>query len=406
MPGLFKSTDAGGSWSGLNAPVFFSYTVVSLAADPTNALIVYASTTDGLVKTTDGGATWAEMNKGLPKNSYGQTLALDSSNPSVLYFSVSTFNPDTGRSDILFKTTDGANNWVPTSLSKFALVVIDPKNSSMVYAITDAGVSKSTDSGVSWRVINTTISTGVVRSAVIDQANALILYAAGPTGFDAFVAKLNATGSGLIYSTYFGGAAEDSGTNIAVDAKGDAYVTGTTSSEDFPVRNAFQHEISRGEFVGDAFAIKLGSSGATLVYSTYLGGKGTDGGSGIAVDPVGNAYVTGFTASDEFPTVNALQKRNAGGNLDAFIAKISLPRIIAVELSRKKLIVTGEGFDSGAVILVNGQEQKTQNDESNPMSLLIANKAGKSIAPGQSVMIQVRNSDGSLSETVSFTRLP
>ena len=243
-----------------------------------------------------------------------------------------------------------------------------------------------------------------MNNAVIDSANTLILYAAGPTGFDAFVAKLNATGSGLIYSTYFGGTADDSGASIAVDAKGNAYVTGTTSSEDFPVSNAFQHEISRGEFVGDAFAIKLGNSGTTLVYSTYLGGKGTDGGSGIAVDPTGNAYVTGFTASDEFPTVNALQKRNAGGNLDAFIAKISLPKIIAVELSRKKLIVRGEGFHSGAVILVNGQEQQTQNDESNPMSVLIANKAGRNIAPGQSVIIQVRDADGSLSEPFSFTR--
>jgi Beta-propeller repeat len=145
-------------------------------------------------------------------------------------------------------------------------------------------------------------------------------------GTDAFISKLNPTGSALVYSTYFGGSGSDDAMGIAVDLAGNAYVTGTTSSTDFPTVNAFQ-TVFGGTL--DAFVAKLNATGSALVYSTYLGGGsggGSSGGSdvalGVAVDLIGNAYVTGYTGSTDFPTVNPLQPI-FGGSGDAFVAKIN-----------------------------------------------------------------------------------
>ena len=140
--------------------------------------------------------------------------------------------------------------------------------------------------------------------------------------YNAFVAKLSADGSALVYSTYLGGSGNDgsdAGNGIAVDAAGNAYVTGHTFSPDFPTANALQ--AAPGGPNGNAFVAELMSGGSALVYSTYLGGSGNDDGYGIAVDAAGNAYVTGFASSPDFPTVNALQP-TLGGPTNAFVAKI------------------------------------------------------------------------------------
>ncbi len=136
---------------------------------------------------------------------------------------------------------------------------------------------------------------------------------------DAFVTKINAGGSALVYSTYLGGSAEDQGSGIAVDTSGSAYVTGNTDSTNFPTMNPLQ-KANGGDT--DAFVTKIQPSGAALVYSTYLGGNGVDQGSGIAVDGTGNAYVTGSTASTDFPTMNPFQPQNAN-NVDAFVTEIN-----------------------------------------------------------------------------------
>ncbi len=137
---------------------------------------------------------------------------------------------------------------------------------------------------------------------------------------DAFVTKLNGTGSALVYSTYLGGSGLDFGFGIAVDS-GNAYVTGTTFSLDFPTLNAFQAGLGGG-VSDDAFVTRLNATGSALVYSTYLGGSGIEGGRAIAVDSSGNAYVTGVTASSNFPTANAVQS-GFGGGQDAFVAKLN-----------------------------------------------------------------------------------
>lgn len=154
---------------------------------------------------------------------------------------------------------------------------------------------------------------------------------------DAFVTKLSADGSQLLYSTYAGGSKNDAATAIAVDSAGNAYVTGGTTSSDFPVTaGALQTTFSGagGQNIalfamGDAFVMKLDPSGRQ-VYSTYLGGSGDDAGIGIAIDSAGNAYVAGSTISSNFPLKGAFQTsyKGAGGEVnlvagDGFVAKIN-----------------------------------------------------------------------------------
>ncbi len=137
---------------------------------------------------------------------------------------------------------------------------------------------------------------------------------------DAFVAKLNPAGSALVYSTYVGGSSSDNAYGIAVDASGSAYVTGSTTSTNFPTASPFQG--TKGAF-DDAFVIKLNPSGSTLVYSTYLGGNGSETGNSIAVDGSGNAYIVGDTGSTTFPTMAPFQGSNSGGVSDAFVTKLN-----------------------------------------------------------------------------------
>ncbi len=134
---------------------------------------------------------------------------------------------------------------------------------------------------------------------------------------DLFVSKLDPTGTMLLYSTYLGGGAEDAGTGIAVDAAGNAYVTGFTSSSDFPTLSPVQAARAGGF---DAVVFKLSPTGDALIYSTYLGGSGDDFAQGIAIDGAGRAYVTGDTKSANFRRVAALQTVLSGPR-DAFVSK-------------------------------------------------------------------------------------
>ena len=146
---------------------------------------------------------------------------------------------------------------------------------------------------------------------------------------DAFVTKLDPTGASLVYSTYLGGSSTDVGYRIAVDPAGNAYVAGYTNSANFPTTPvAFDTTFNGGPL--DAFVTKLNPSGASLVYSTYLGGGNEDVGQAIAVDPAGNVYVGGWTDSANFPTTvgafDTTYSGNPGGiisNYDGFVTKLN-----------------------------------------------------------------------------------
>ena len=147
------------------------------------------------------------------------------------------------------------------------------------------------------------------------------LQAALGGAYDAWVARMNADKSALVYSSYLGGSADDRGQSLATDAAGNAYVAGTTSSSDFPTVSPLQETFRGG--ASDAFVSKLAPDGAQLLYSTYLGGSGADAGRGVAVDGAARAYVTGTTDSTDFPTENALESwLVAPPNADAFLAKL------------------------------------------------------------------------------------
>ena len=126
---------------------------------------------------------------------------------------------------------------------------------------------------------------------------------------DVFVTKIDPSGNFLIYSTYLGGSLRDRSFSIAVDSEGSVYVTGYTGSTDFPTKNPFQRSYARNY---DVFVTKINTSGDDFVYSTYLGGSNIDWGFGIAVDSEGSVYVTGFTKSFDFPILNPLQGSNKG----------------------------------------------------------------------------------------------
>jgi hypothetical protein len=138
---------------------------------------------------------------------------------------------------------------------------------------------------------------------------------------DAFVTKLKSSGNGLVYSTYMGGRGSDYAYDIAVDVSGNAHITGMTNSTDFQIEGAHQSTFQGGW--QDGFVTKLNNSGSGLAYSTYLGGSNSDRGENIAVDGSGNAYITGQTNSTDFPTEGAYQTTFQGGP-DAFVTKFSM----------------------------------------------------------------------------------
>lgn len=165
---------------------------------------------------------------------------------------------------------------------------------------------------------------------------------------DAFVTKLNASGTALFYSTFLGGSSLDLGMGIAVDEAGFAYVTGQTLSADFPVTSgAFQTAIGGNR---DGFVTKLNFDGTALVYSTYLGGSSVDNGNAITVDHSGNACITGSTSSSNFPVTSAVFQSTLAGSSDAFVTKLNANGS-ALMFST---YLGGSGIDEGFAILTDG----------------------------------------------------
>ena len=196
----------------------------------------------------------------------------------------------------------------------------NPAGSSLVYSTylggsaTDYGYDIAIDSSGNAYVTGGTASASLPTASAFQIANGGI--------YDAYLTKLNAAGSALVYSTYLGGSGNDIGYGIAVDVNDNAYVTGFTTSTNFPAAFSFQGSNSGGG--GDAFVTKFNAVGNTLAYSTYLGGSLDDYGRGIAVDVDGNAYVTGYTHSTNFPTASPFQASlNGGGSWDVFLTKLN-----------------------------------------------------------------------------------
>lgn len=161
---------------------------------------------------------------------------------------------------------------------------------------------------------------------------------------DAYIAKLNAEGDSLVFSTYLGGEGNDYGYGIVVDAYNNTYITGETWSPNFPTNNAYDSSLWGNT---DVFVTKLNATGEALDFSTFIGGNAVDYGYGIAVDAYNNTYITGKTLSSNFPIKN--EYSTYSGNFDAFVTKIN-PLGDELEFST---YIGGSGEDSGHAIVVD-----------------------------------------------------
>ena len=233
---------------------------------------------------------------------------------------------------------------------------VNPEGSALIYSTYLGGSDQDQPFGMTADGTGNVYVAGQTSSRDFPTVNPL-KPAHGPEQFDGFVAKMNAAGSALVYSTYFGGSNGDRVIGVAADAEGNAYLIGVTGSLDFPTVNALQP--SFGGSYNDAFVSKLNPAGSALVYSTYLGGGGDrvqDLGVGIAVDVAGDAYVVGRTSSPNFPTANAVQPLIAD-DTDAFVAKITgrpLPGMIGIapvvgtQGTTIPVTITGMNFIAGS----------------------------------------------------------
>jgi hypothetical protein len=206
----------------------------------------------------------------------------------------------------------------------------------LIYSTYFGGSGEDCARGIDVDCSGSAFLTGVTSSADFPIKEPLLMTRSG-----SFVTKLSSSGNELVYSTYIGG---DGGEDIRVDKEGSAYIIGETSSPTHPTQNPFQAKLAGGI---DAFVAKLSSSGDKFLYSTYLGGRLADRGRGIAIDSDGNAYVTGMTDSDDFPTQNPFQ--TISQDMDVFVAKLSEA---GNELAYGTL-VGGNNYDYGSGIAVD-----------------------------------------------------
>ena len=230
-------------------------------------------------------------------------------------------------------TTTGAFQTVGAGIYPNAFIAkLDPTGSSLVYSTYVGGtanteafalaVDSTGNAYVAGQTNSTdfpTTSNGADRTCGTDG---LCNPSGGYGTLDAFFLELDPTGSNLLYSTYLGGSDVDIARGVALDASGNAYVAGFTFSSDFPTTpGAFQTSGSLAAFVVKVAPSLSGSS--SVIYSTLLNGSGDDRGTGIAVDPAGNAYVVGITNSSNFPATPGAFQPTPGGGYDAFVAKLN-----------------------------------------------------------------------------------
>ncbi|HKU74629.1 MAG TPA: SBBP repeat-containing protein [Pyrinomonadaceae bacterium] len=375
--GFFKSTNGGEVWTAMNNgmggnnPTFISAVVV----DPANPATIYTghgsgNSGGGINKSTNGGSSWTPLTNGVSSNTLIFSMA---ANSSAVYAAI-------GGGGII-KTTNGGSSWTNTNAglgsTSVRSLVTHPTDAAILYAGTsgsglpDAFVTKlnSAGSGLLFSTLLGGNGEEIGNSIAVDGSGNISI--AGQTNssnlptvnafqstvtFDGncstgFVTKLNPSVSSYVFSTYLGGGQCDTPNSIATDNSGNVYVTGRAGTG-FPTVNAFQSGLAGPQLTFDAFATKFNADGS-VVYSTYLGGADAETGFGIAADSLGNAYITGFTRSSNFPLMNPIQATigpsQSGSQLDAFVTKLNSQGSALVYST----YLGGSGFDSGRAIAVD-----------------------------------------------------
>ena len=331
---FYKSTDGGAHWQSSAAGLSLFGSVQAIAIDPTNPSTIYVGkSSGGVYKSTNSSGNWINASTGLPNNSVF-ALSIDPTNTATIY---------AGTGSGIFKSTDAGSHWTAVNnglIVTYGATTFTPGVFSLsiaqavpatIYAGTKyGGIFKSTDGGASWSQVNSGLTNSIIKAVAINGTTPSIFYAGTESGADAFITKLNPAGT-VLYSTYLGGNENEVGNGIAVDASGSAYLTGATSSTNFPTMKPAQPSIMD---TSDGFVTKLNANGAALAYSTYLGGSANDVAQAIAVDSAGSSYVTGQTISVNFPTTagafdtscgtDSICNQASSGSIyaDAFLTKL------------------------------------------------------------------------------------
>lgn len=368
---LFKTTDGGATWRQSSNGISYQFggntfllSVNNIAVDPANPQTLYAgATTGGLFQSTDGGANWSVSRNGLTnqvitaltvdragtvyagansggdaflgklnadgsaltylryfggsENDEGRGIAVDASgNAYVIGTTLSSNLPTTNP----FQTNNrGFADYVPTT--DVFVAKLNAAGTDFIYATYLGGNSNDQGRAIALDAAGNVYLTGNAASTDFPLVNPFKPIKSD-FGFDAFVAKLNAAGTALDYSTYLGGSSEDLAAALAVDAAGNAYVTGTTFSPDFPVVNTLQAPTALASNRRDLFISRLNPRGELLTFSTFFGGTNDEIVAGIAVDAARNVYLTGATISTDFPTLNPLRPA-VGFSTEAFLSKFA-----------------------------------------------------------------------------------
>jgi uncharacterized protein (TIGR03437 family) len=331
----YRSTDGAQTWVKIPVPGFccISGPGIGVTFDPFTPGLLYGSAAEDIYKSTDNGQSWTPLH--VPFQGTIRFIT-DPSTKDTLYASVENANQNS--SNGVWKTTDGGATWRRLGLqqqSPIGLLSIDPVNPKIILA----GPFRSDDAGATWRP--TTLSRSVDTTFASDGR----VYAIAQATSDTFVRKYDPSGSTVIFSTYLGGQGIETASGLAVDGEGNAYVTGSTTSVDFPVTSgAFQTQL---QGLRDSFVAKLAPDGS-LVYATYLGGTGTDDSSGIAVDSSGSATIAGSTTSADFPgSANAPPPAFS----HVFAARLSPDGASLVYGT----VIGGQGFDTAAAVALDPQ---------------------------------------------------
>jgi hypothetical protein len=291
-------------------------------------------TTIGAFQTSYGGETDAFVTK---LNSTGTALVYSTyiggsgseySQPSIAVDANSNVYITGSTNSSNFPTTKGAFQATMSGGNAVFVTKLNSTGSGLIYSTLIGGNFSDFGNSIAIDLSGNAYITGYAGSFNYPTTSGAYQTTKFSGWFSVFVTKLNSTGSGLVYSTYIGGDFMDQGNSIAVDALGNAYITGYTLSSNYPTTpGAYQNTFGG---IADAFITELNPTGNKLVYSTYIGQYDENQGNSIAIDALGNAFITGYTRSSNYPTTSGAYQTTYGGSTsfwgDAFVTKLNIPQ--------------------------------------------------------------------------------
>ncbi|PYS69866.1 MAG: hypothetical protein DMF69_15510, partial [Acidobacteria bacterium] len=451
--GVFKTTNSGTNWTSASSglPNEPSPPINALVIDPTAPATLYLGTDFGVYKTTNGAANWTVSNNGLnslftdssSRTASIQSLLVNPSSPSTIYAGQRASTGATGFAlTAAFKSTDGGTSWTilrngfpPTTINTIGALAIQPGTPAKLlvgsYGDQEAFVTKLSANGSS--VLFSTYMGGELVDLATDVSldTAGNIYVAGSTmgnGFvttagafqptlgglrDLFVVKILGANNTPVYSTFIGGSLFEDSFGMEVDGAGNAYVLGATNSVNFPsTPGAFQRKKGDGGFSStrDATITKVNQSGSALIYSSYLGGEDDEFaipevGHPIAIDPAGNAYITGQTSSFDFPTTASTADEDESSE-HSFVAKID-ETVNSFSITGRFLASNGTPISFGRISVTGTREFFSYTDNSGYYSIpnvtqgtysVIATSSGFVSAPSSQTLTNV-----STDQVVNFT---